>query len=162
MQHNCHVCPEVFSQMNTLNCHTSTLTRVEAHDCSMCNQEFVWKNHLGYHRETRSPEKKQCNSNLYKKIVTQRDNIQLRMKIHLGNTPLPSKFCNEVFGRRTDYEHHLETHFGETLCQIELCQYLASDVEPRMHASVSYKRFSVRLISAELQIIETVLMKEFC
>ncbi|XP_050718391.1 uncharacterized protein LOC126999693 isoform X2 [Eriocheir sinensis] len=142
VKHECHMCGASFSERryrdaHLLVCATKGSDSVP-HKCPYCHKAFKLAKYLQLHMRTVHWKDEQFFCEICSKILTDKKNLIIHMKSHMGQTKAKCKVCGKEFNRKSYLWTHMRTHTDHrpykcNYCNKAFAQYSTRKNHERTH-----------------------------
>nr|XP_054925364.1 zinc finger protein ZFP2-like [Dermacentor andersoni] len=116
----CHLCPEAFTQKNSLTRHrVRTHLAEHPYKCHVCSDAFIQRSCLTRHLRTHTGEHPyQCH--LCPETFTQTSNLTRHLRTHTGERSFSCEHCGASFSRKDHLTNHMFCHAGKKTGGLDL------------------------------------------
>ncbi|KAK8397977.1 hypothetical protein O3P69_003701 [Scylla paramamosain] len=125
-KHECHICGASFAEKRYRDAHIhvclSKISGSAPHKCPFCHKAFKLARYLQLHlRTVHWLKDEQFLCEICDKVLTDKKNVIIHMKSHMGETKAKCKVCGKEFNRKSYLWTHMRTHTNQRPYKCNFC-----------------------------------------
>ncbi|XP_045132286.1 uncharacterized protein LOC123516745 [Portunus trituberculatus] len=125
-KHECHICGASFAEKRYRDAHLhvclSKISDSVPHKCPFCHKAFKLARYLQLHlRTVHWLKDEQFLCEICDKVLTDKKNVIIHMKSHMGATKAKCKVCGKEFNRKSYLWTHMRTHTNQRPYKCNYC-----------------------------------------
>ncbi|XP_042217253.1 uncharacterized protein LOC121862909 [Homarus americanus] len=148
--HKCPLCEKTFKLSNYLQIHMRTIHswKTEQFFCEICNKLLTDKRNLILHMKSHMGETK-TSCGVCGKQFNRKSYLWTHMRVHTNQRPYGCNFCPKWFKQYSTWKNHERTHTGEKPYKCSICKASFS-TSSSVAKHVQYAHYNIRDYSCDI------------